>query len=86
MIRFLLICAFLFACTTLALSPVKALSPVQLAPAASTSSNIVQVAKKCDQAFKRCVKQCKKDQSCADLCAIDRDWCNAFCSFGPNPC
>jgi hypothetical protein len=86
MTRFLLACAFLLACTTLALSPVKALSPAQLSPTVSTSSAVVQVAKKCDQAFNRCVKQCKKDQSCVSACAFDRDWCNAFCPFGMNPC
>ena len=86
MTRFLLACAFLLVCTTLVLSPVKALSPAQLSPTVGTSSAIMQVAKKCDQAFKQCVKQCKKDQSCVGMCAFDRDWCNAFCPFGPNPC
>jgi hypothetical protein len=86
MTRFLLTCAFLFVCVMLAMSPVKAFSPAQLAPTASTSSRIVQVAKKCDQAFKRCVKQCKKDQSCVSMCAFDRDWCVGFCPFGPDPC
>jgi hypothetical protein len=82
MTRFVLACAFLLACTALVLSPVKALSRAQLSPTVSTSSTIVQVAKKCDLAFKRCEKQCKKDQSCVSVCAFDRDICSAFCPLG----
>ena len=84
--RILLACIFGLACMTLALSPVKAFSPAQLDPAARASSAIVQISKKCDQAFGRCVKKCKKDQSCVSICALDRDWCNAFCPTGKQMC
>lgn len=86
MARFALTCVFFMLCAIFALSPVKAFSPAQLDPAVRLSSDIVHVAKKCDLAFKRCVKACKKDTSCVSVCAIDRDFCNAFCPFGPNPC
>ena len=86
MARPALTCTFLLLCAILTLSPVKALSPAQLDLAAGATSAIVHVSKKCDQAFGRCAKKCKKDQSCISICALDRDWCNAFCPTGKQMC
>ena len=86
MARFALTSAFLIACALLALSPVKAFSPGQFDRAVGVSSGIVQVSKKCDRLFDRCVKKCKKDSSCVSFCAFDREWCNGFCPNGPGLC
>jgi hypothetical protein len=86
MARLALTCAFLMLCAIFILSPVNAFSPAQLDSSVRASSAIVHVSKKCDQAFGRCVKKCKKDQSCVSVCALDQDWCNAFCPTGKQMC
>jgi hypothetical protein len=83
--RFLLTSAFLLACVTLALSPVKAFSPSQIDPAVRTSSGMVQVSAKCNRVFRQCKNKCKKDQSCIDLCILDRDVCDTFNPSGTSP-
>ena len=77
--RVALAAAFLLLSAIFTLSAVHALSPAQMDRAIGGASGIMHVAAKtCSASYKWCVAKCKKDTSCKDTCAINRDLCEIF--------